>query len=495
MDVEHVKKRMLQGSMLGALRLTAAVPIYIALTPFMLDRLGAEMFGVWSFNTIIVGVLTLTDFGFKNSLIYHAARAGEDHDEIRRHFSVAILGYLGLAALTVAAVTWLAPEIARDLLRVPSALIPQATFVLTVTAISFGLRFLALPYQAVIEARQELYFSQLVALGWLLLHSAGTAIALWRWPNVYALGAVSVAANVVVLAAYTLRVRSRLGFVRLSLEGVEHRHLRELVSYGAGIQVATLAIALREPIFKALVSRHFDLQAVTTFEVCYRLSTQIIALAATPLLGTFVASALLSRNERDLERVVAPLFRFSLALLAPLVLFVCSFAEPVIQQWLGPGKAAIGQLLPAVFIAFTVYYATEALYKSIEGSGRSRYSAAVQMSTLAIGVVVFLAMAKSAQMEIAVASGLLASTVFFSMANLFVFKRHYPGIRLLDTRQAFALAASTIAYLLLAPFLPLRAQAVLFLAYIIVHFVFLHYARIFSVVQIARQCLAVVGAK
>lgn len=493
MELEIIKQKILKGSALGVGRLVLAMPIYLALTPFVLDRLGAEMFGIWSFSTIMIAVLTLTDFGFKNALVYHIARIADRPDEIQRHFSVAYLNYLVLVAIVVVGSLVLGRDIARHVLRVPEPMSAEAAFVLVSTAVSFGLRFLAIPYQGILEARQELYYSQLVFTGWLLLNSVGTVVALLVRADVYALGAVSILSNLWVFLAFYRRVRRRFGFARVTLRGITWAHVGKMLSYGTGIQLATLAIALREPIFKVLLARYADLHAVATFEIVYRLSTQVVAIVVTPLLGTFAASALLVDRTRDLEAVLSPLFRFALTALVPLALLLGSFSPLLVTHWLGSDFMAVGQLLPWTFLAFAVYYLTEVLYKAIEGSGSAGYSAAVQFVSLGIGVAVF-AMAMP-DVNRAIAAGLLAGFAFFSAANVFVFRRRFPDVRLVRAEQLAALAVPALIYVAAAPWLDSEARGAWYLVYLSVHVWAARRAGVFDFIGVTRQCLAALGAR
>lgn len=170
MELNALKRKLVQGSLAGMLRVGLAIPLYLVLTPFVLHALGTERFGLWAFGTLVVSVMTLTDFGFKNALVYYVARDFDDHERINRYFNVAMLTFATLTAAMLCLTYLLGPFIVRDLLGVGTALHDEARFVLWVTALSFGLRFIAIPYQAVIEGHQLHAVSQTVLLMWLLLN-------------------------------------------------------------------------------------------------------------------------------------------------------------------------------------------------------------------------------------------------------------------------------------------------------------------------------------
>src|SRR4030095_7547521 len=96
----------------------------------------------------------------------------------------------------------------------------EASFVLVITAIGFGTRLLALPFQSVIEANQEHYYSQLVSLMWLIIYAIGTALALVVRPDVYALGVVTLFSNLAVLVLFVLRQRGSFPFLRIDFRKI-----------------------------------------------------------------------------------------------------------------------------------------------------------------------------------------------------------------------------------------------------------------------------------
>jgi O-antigen/teichoic acid export membrane protein len=133
-------------------------------------------------------VMNITDFGLKDSLVYHVAKHNEKPDEARRCFSVTLWSYVAIALLLVICTAAWGAKAFPVLLNVPASLREAAVFVLWVTIAGLVWRLLALPFQAVVEGYQELFRSQLIFLAWLGVHFATTLIALAVDPTVYGLG-------------------------------------------------------------------------------------------------------------------------------------------------------------------------------------------------------------------------------------------------------------------------------------------------------------------
>lgn len=467
MDLGTLHGRLLQGSLAGVARIALAIPVYLILTPLVLHALGPEQFGIWSFSTIIFSLMNLTDFGLKNSLLFHVARNMERPDEVKECFSATIWIYLGVSAILVVGTAAWGQAAIPALLNVPDPLRDEIIFVLWVTVIGFAFRLLALPYQAVVEGYQELLGSQLISVAWLIVHFLGSLAALMVSPTVYGLGWAGLIGNVFVFAAFFWMVRRRFPHIVPHLQGFTGWRIRQLAGFGLGIQIAAICIAIREPLYKVLIARSFDLASVATFEITYKLCTQLMSAITAPLLGVFGAAALLGARTEALANLLRPLVGWTLGALLPVVMGVALFAQPLIDRWLGRDDVAVGTLLPVMCVAFALYYSTEALYRTIEGSGRPWYSATIQIAVLwvQIGSLWFFS---SARVE-AAAWSLLAGYGLFSLSNLIMFRSCYTGVRLLTGAQWLRLTSPSCVYVACYYICPEAVHPFLFVAYLLVH--------------------------
>jgi len=135
-----------------------------------------------------------------------------------------------------------------------------------------------------------------------------------------------------------------------------------------------------------------------------------------------------------------------------------------------------------------VYYATEALYKTIEGSGRSWYSASVQVIVLLVQAGMFWLLAPGRPQ--AAAWSLAAGYGLFSLLNLLTFRSLFPEIRVLTWRQWIALLAPSCVYVTGIRMFPLGADPLLFGCYVLVHLAVLVTAGIIDVEAIWRRLTA-----
>ncbi len=196
------------------LRVGLAVPVYLILTPLVIHKLGVEMFAVWSFTTVIIGFMSLTEFGFKNSLIYFSANKLQDRLAVNTHFNVALIIYAVMAIIVLISVLLTKEMLVTSVFKVATNLRPSAEFVLWITAVSFGIRFMTIPLQGLMEAHQDHGALQTALAGWLVAHFVGSLIALFTTPSVVSLGIAAVAASI-VLVVLTVRQVARYESINL----------------------------------------------------------------------------------------------------------------------------------------------------------------------------------------------------------------------------------------------------------------------------------------
>jgi O-antigen/teichoic acid export membrane protein len=223
--------------------------------------------------------------------------------------------------------------------------------------------------------------------------------------------------------------------------------MRTLMKYSAGIYLATLMITLREPLYKVFLSRTYGLEEVATFEIAFRLCTQLISAAVSPLLGVFVAAAVLAKRPEELSAMVRPVFAASLLVLPPLAAAAVAFSDVAVGWWLGAAGARVAQLLPWMLSGFALYYCTEVLYQGLLGSGRPAYASFVQTSVLAVMAAV-LFLARRADAVSAVGWSMCAGLAIFSVCNVFAFRRMISQTGLFAVRDVLLLATPTVAFCL-----------------------------------------------
>lgn len=487
MDIHALKDKLLKGSLAGFLRIVLAIPLYLVLTPYTLSRLGTDLFGIWSFNTIIISLVNLTDFGFKNSLVRHVAANIDDEMEICRYFLATLWIYIILSIILLATIFLFTDDIVKHILHIPIKLQEEAIFVFIISAVSFIFRFISAPFQAVIEGYQEHFYSHLISLIWLVLHSIGSIVALIIKPDVYSLGLVSICSNILVFFLFIHRILKQFPFVLKQFTHIDPTYVISLLRFGVGIHLATLVITLREPVYKIMISRFCDLESLASFEVSYRLCTQLVAVVVSPLLGTFAVSALLERHPEELGKILRLMIGFNCTIFFPAVLFIGSFSHSLTSLWLGRDSNTTAFMIFVLFTGFSFYYMTEPLYKSLEGTGMSGYSALVQSIGMIISMAIFAGF--SGQGDTVIPISLFTGFTVISISNYLMFRWRFKNMTLIAPFKLLLIIIPSALYAFLTIVVSSRWIPLIFATYLFSHFIVVAKTGVFNYFAIIGKIL------
>lgn len=420
---DQIERAFLRTSSVGFLRTILAVPVYLALTPFILRSIGQEMFGLWSINTIVTTALLLVDFGFQNSLVHFTALHLGNPRKLSELFNTVLLAVGASTSACFLAIACLRGTIIHGLFGIPVALHSEGVFVLITTAAGFCFRLLSVPYQALIEGHQRTDYTQKVFLTWMLFHAAATVIGLRISPTVYSLSLVSLLGNVLIALLFIRDARHRYPFAAIEPGRCRLATLGEILPYVLGMHAATILVLAREPLIKTVVARTFGLSDLASFEIAYRLTVQCMSFAAVPLLTVLPCSSLLSGRARDIRTLVRKYLKWVLLVLALPGIVVYGAPGAALELWLGSGFGDAAALLPWIFTAYAVCFLTEPIFRTLQGVGHSGASALAQgifIVFLGCGLVFW----TDPRDFRSVAYPLLAAGAAFSGTNLLFFRRY-----------------------------------------------------------------------
>ena len=115
-----------------------------------------------------------------------------------------------------------------------------------------------------------------------------------------------------IFGAFFWTVRRRFPHITLRWYGLFNGSARSMAGFGLGIQIASICIAMREPVYKILIARSSDLASVASFDIAYKLCTQLMSVMTTPLLGLFGVTALLAGRHQELADLLRTLLGWTL---------------------------------------------------------------------------------------------------------------------------------------------------------------------------------------
>lgn len=331
--------------------------LYFGATPFLLGRLGAETFGVWTLLSVLFTVAVLADFGIGPTTTLYVARyrGKQVPQELLQVIQTAWGIYLVLMLLLTLALYFLGyPLLGR--LGVPPDMLSALAPVLPVFVLGVAMQFLFSVLDGVIRGFERYDLSSLLRVG------SGAAIVIASC-IIVALGGslreMIVGKTVILLILFlagVLTVGRILGGYVWLMPWIRVSRFREILTLSVYGWLQSLAGTLSNQADRLLVSVFLGPAVLAYYAACLQLAQLAHSILAQTLGFTFPKFTSLASNKAAQLSVFnrGMLFATVAGTGASLVLFI--WAPLILKLWLGdsiPEEIGLALRLLAFSNAFT----------------------------------------------------------------------------------------------------------------------------------------------
>lgn len=346
---------------------------YFVIFRIVVKDLGVDALGVWSLVAATAAMARLGDAGLSAGVTKYIATSTARLDYIgaRRYLDTGIISvaalYTLLAAIIFAASPWILPMfVSGESLATAKALIPISLFTLVVNGAA------AVSNSAIIGTQRGYVKSALSVFSTILLVAISASLV--PKLGILALGLAQLAQSAVLLVGSVALLSQPIKAEGL-LPQWSNKAFREMLSYGAQLQVGSISALIYEPAMKAVMVKFGGLPALAHYEVALRvvmLSRNFIVSANQSLTAAF--ANMVELRSTDLGATVRKAYKFTC------VASVAMFA--IISASSYPLSLIIFHEVSINFVALTVILAaaqsvnTTAVpfYMLGLGSGKLRYN-------------------------------------------------------------------------------------------------------------------------
>lgn len=334
--------RIVRNTFVNALGTGAGMIVTLLLTPFMLHRLGASMFGVWALAltlTMGAGYLSLTDLGLQQAAVRFMAdaRRTEDGKALAGIFSTTLFIFIAIAVPVAGLLVWLSPTLAA-LFSLHGAFRHAAVIAFAIVGAQVVFDLPGFAFRAVLESDQRFVAIRTVELSRTVVFAALTVGALILGRGVVAVAAASITASFVALVGYVAIVTATEPNARIRRNAIDGDQLRALFRFSGSLFALRILSVVYRQMDKVIVGVVLSVAAVATYEVANRIQ------AALALVIGFAGSALLpaaaiSRLDKVLMRdLFLRATSYSVALFLPMAVAVFVYARLLIVAWVGSNQ-------------------------------------------------------------------------------------------------------------------------------------------------------------
>ncbi len=357
--------------------------LYFAATPFLLSRLGAETFGVWTLLSVISTVAVLADFGIGPTITLYVARyrGKQVPQELLQVIQTAWGIYLILMLLLTLALYFYGLPL-LGLLGVPPNMFCALESVLPVFVLGVAMQFLLAVLDGVIRGFERFDLSSLLRVG------SGAAIVIALCIIVGLGGSlremiISKAVVLVILFLAGILTVGRLlqGYFWL-IPRIRAGRFREILTLSVYGWLQSLTGTLSTQADRLLVSVFLGPAVLAYYAACLQLAQLAQSVLAQTLGFTFPKFASLATNKAAQLAIFnrGMFFATVLGTGASLVLFI--WAPLILELWLGKGiPPEIGLALR--FLAFSNAFLSTSILPSylMFGTGDFRLAAFTSLTS------------------------------------------------------------------------------------------------------------------
>lgn len=354
----EVGSRIAKNSVFNLLRTIIAVPIMLAITPYIIKTLGKEEFGIWALVGVISSYAQLSDFGITESLIKFIAefKAKGDFQRLNQLLNTAMVMYLLLGLVFCLLFILVLPFVVERILNVPPALSASALSVFTIAIVLFFINMLLGIFGSLINGFQRMGYSNAIMLVSTILTALGTVLFLANGYGLQGLIYNNVIITLLVVSAnaffaWRLFPGLRINPFRYWSSDV----LRQIFSFSWKVQMTNITQLMIFQLDRVLLSHYLGLAAVSYYEIANRIASHAKGVV-TSMFSPMVPAASTLHAVENMEKV-AGLYRRSIKYMViisiPCGFLVIALAHPFFLTWMGPGydiSAYTLQLLSASYM-------------------------------------------------------------------------------------------------------------------------------------------------
>lgn len=315
-----------------------AIPMVIAIfsIPFLIARLGDDRFGLLSIGWMVVGYLSLFDFGIGRAMTRQIAiKIGlEKHDEIQTVFWTANLAMLGMGGVGAIIGVLAAPLLVTRILNVPQWLQEEAQLALVILSLGVPVTIVSTGLRGVLEAFQEFRLSGSIRfLTGLTTYLVPLAIVPWS-------------SSISIIFAALVGSRAVVAFINFAVcmnvfpplrqwTTFKMEELRGLLTVGGWMTVSNVVSPVMTTLDRFLLGSLLSVGAITYYATPADVLTKILIFpgAVTGVLFPAFASAVYTSRSRTFS-----LFHRSwdatFFMIFPMVFAAAMLAEPGLTLWL-----------------------------------------------------------------------------------------------------------------------------------------------------------------
>jgi len=336
------------------LRVIVGIAVMFFLVPFMVSRLGVDIFGLWSLIFAVVGMFGLLDLGFATAAMKYVAEltASGEHAERNEVLATLLVVYSVLGAIALVLVGTLAGP-ASSWFDLPADQAEPFTLALWLVGAAVAINFPVSLIKAILIGSGRMHLVNAIELVTTLVN-AGLIVILLE-AGLGLLGVAIATATTMLLGPLVmlpLAIRLTPG-LSASPRLFSRSRVRELLGFSVYFFIANVAMLIILRIDPVVIKMFLTLSAVAVYAVAAKIAeyTYLLNKQFSNALMPLVSQSKGAGDAETVRRILMDGTRFLLAIAVPFIALLFFYADVILIRWMGQEFAESVPLLRILAIA------------------------------------------------------------------------------------------------------------------------------------------------
>jgi O-antigen/teichoic acid export membrane protein len=380
-----------RNTVVNSAALAIRVGVSLALTSFLVGRLGNQRYGLWTLalTFTVSGALSLFSLGFQGALVKYVAQyhAQKLSFRLNETISATLFVYSASAAIGCVLVLAFAKWLVAGVFHVPEASQPAVRLAVSLFGVQLLFELPAMAADAILEGLQRYDVRSAIDILKSLCFAAGAVLFVRSADPVVALAQLQVGCTVFGGLIVWLSARRLLPEWRLVRPG--RAVVREMFGFTNDLLVLRINGIVYNNMDKWIIGASLATSAVAEYDIANRvhgLAAMVMSLASSAVVPA--ASALDATDSRQqLRNLMVRGTKYTLALTLPVVCAIAVLARPLLAHWISPAHASLS-IYVQLFMAYLLFWAMTPVYwNMLVGVKETRPMVRIQLVSVALNLI------------------------------------------------------------------------------------------------------------
>lgn len=423
--MENIGKKIIKNTIYNSIGRIWLMLVILLLTPYILHKLGVQVFAVWSLVFVVANYLGVLDFGIRTSFAKYIAEyhTRKDQDSINAVINCGIIFYLAFSLFIIGLAMILRGPII-SLLKIPSPIHEESMFAILGMVLILSFNNIFIIFEAVLVGLQRMDVQNKIMIFASVFNVVGTFFFLEKGFGIRGLVINYGIVSFVILLLNIYFSYRLLPQIRIGLSWVDKKIFKILFNYGIKMQICNFADIIHLQADKIILSHFLGLNFVTFYELGQKAANGIRTLPILLLTALVPAVSELeaSNNKEKLRELYERGSKYISLMVFPLILLSITIAPDLINLWVGDKFPLAVLSFQILVIGYVINVLTGMGSSVVRGIGKPEYETRYAVLTLVMQLVLSLTLVQLLGYK-GVLVSVLITTVVAALYFLLTFHR------------------------------------------------------------------------